>query len=74
MSTLVMALLVVQVVVGGYLFSQVAQAGSRHSTARASRLPRRTRRGEADPGIDPLGHGLGAALLIGCVLAVGLGF
>jgi hypothetical protein len=39
MDKLVMALLVVQVVGGGYLFMSVASAGSEHSGARASRLP-----------------------------------
>jgi hypothetical protein len=39
MDKLVMALLVVQLVGGGYLFMSVSSAGSEHSTARASRLP-----------------------------------
>ncbi|GAA5121957.1 hypothetical protein GCM10023339_39520 [Alloalcanivorax gelatiniphagus] len=135
MSKLVMALLVVQVLVGGYMFGSIAGSGS----ARATRLPplvvfthamlgvaapalwiaylytgetawvwvtlgsllasvagglllfSRTV-GRSDtlrrPAADPadvrvaekqvpktvlVGHGLGAALLVGCVLAVGLG-
>ncbi|WP_210503735.1 hypothetical protein [Nocardioides xinjiangensis] len=39
MSKLVMMLLVVQVVVGSYLFMSVASSNSRSSTARATRLP-----------------------------------
>ncbi len=39
MSKLVMMLLVVQVVVGSYLFMSVASSNSAHSTARATRLP-----------------------------------
>jgi hypothetical protein len=39
MDKLVMGLLVVQVVGGGYMFMSHASSGSQHSTARASRLP-----------------------------------
>ena len=139
MSKFVMALLVVQLVVGAYLFAFVSSTGSRFSTARATRLPSLLVFGHAVLGVtapalwifylytgetalvwvtlasllasaggglfmlartagrsdtlhrpaeDPadvrvvekqvpasvlVGHGLGAALLVGCVLVVGLG-
>ena len=62
MSKLVMALLVVQVVGGAYLFMSVASAGSQHSTARASRLPSLVVFGHASLGL------LAPALWIGYLL------